>query len=183
MKHYPAFFFSLAVLGWTTTTTDAAALELSDVPPQIINDVDNTELFQKIRELLPSTQELPCDLECKNEGTCTYIPGTIEQWRSFAQTGILVQKCSCRNGFGGTGCEIPVEKCIQGPPPADDPADDRPTYTCQLSGKPCDSLPDGSKTCACHVADAVDSNLAGYVCRHWNTEYCTGSLDVSASRI
>jgi len=114
-----------------------------------------------------------------------YITGSIENWENFAQTGIMVQTCACPDGFGGIGCEIPVERCMpdyDGPPDPNDP-DGGPSYRCQLSGKPCDALPDGSRTCACHVADAVDRTLAGYVCRHWNTEYCYGRLDLSQPHI
>lgn len=155
------------------------------------------------RRLQSTASELPCDLECKNGGTCRYVDGTLASWRYTAQSGGLVQTCDCPSGFGGVGCEIPVERCIdtfreqlqqQGGPVVSKPQEDgtwqdnvsstaaysgEDGFVCEHSGKACDLLPDGSRTCACHVADAVDPQLAGLFCRRWTTEYCTGQLEVS----
>lgn len=154
--------YSFYAMASATAAEDAAAV----VP------IDDTLLFRRLEEITANIgQELPCDLECKNGGTCHYIDGSLDDWKYLAQTGILVQRCRCPPGFDGVGCEIPVEKCNE------------QTLTCELSGKPCDQLPDVSYTCACHVADAVDKNFAGNSCRRWNTEYCAGRLDEQADQI
>ena len=147
--------------------------------------VEDTLLFRRLQLMSPTeaTGRRPCDLECKNGGKCEYIPGSLDIIKHNAQTGILVQRCKCPPGFGGVGCEIPVERCVQDAKLDPETGESIATFTCELSGLPCDHLPDGSASCACHVADAVDANFAGNACRRWNTEYCTGELDMNSETI
>ena len=179
-------------LASSASTTSTAARKASILLDQLAhsesstNDIsiDETALFRHLEEYL-AEQELPCELECRHGGTCEFVPGTLEDWRFYAQTGILIQRCVCPDGYGGIGCEIPVERCLLsfGPPSDDEIGHEaREIHTCELSGRPCDALPDGSYSCACHVADAVDANLVGHVCRKWNTEYCAGQLEVTKNK-
>lgn len=177
MRRVAALLIALRCLALRVATAAAAT---STTP----TDIDATLLFRRILQNshspVDATSEPPCDLECKNGGRCVYISGTVEDWRYFAQSGILVQKCKCPPGWGGVGCEMPVEQCVSDK----DPQTGESVRICELSRLPCDFLPDGTSTCACHVADAVDPDgLAGNACRHWNTEYCEGKLDLRAETI
>ena len=103
-----------------------------------------------------------CRLECENGGNCSYVDNNETVLAHDMQSGKLIEKCTCPPGFGGTGCEIPVEQCQE------------PTRECH-NGAPCTlSASTGAYTCDCVVADAV-SKFAGMMCRKPFTEYCNNA--------
>jgi hypothetical protein len=182
MRRFSACLVTLWILGIALVAAEessSSSMSHSDGS----NMVEESMLFRRLDELYlrdqPQTprqthgtdQDLPCDIECRNGGTCHYIPGEIADWKQSAQSKSLIQICDCPAGYGGVGCEIPVEECLL------------ESLTCELSGKPCDVLPDGTYTCACHVADNVDPGIAGHACRSWNTEYCAGQYDETADEV
>lgn len=165
---------------WILGIVSVAAQGTSSSSSSSSNMVEESMLFRRLDELQleqsarmthGTDQDLPCDIECRNGGHCRYIPGEIADWKAYAQSKILIQICDCPPGYGGVGCEIPVETCLLD------------SLTCELSQKPCDVLPDGTYTCACHVADNVDAGIAGQACRTWNTEYCAGQYDETADEV
>ena len=169
------------------TVSRASLLTTAQMLEEVSLENEATESF--LRHLQMSNY--PCNIECRNGGVCAYVTDNHDQVSALARSGILVQHCICPQGFGGVACEIPVERCLTVYPdpevplsverPATNPRHGDVQYICEHSKKPCDRLPDDSYTCACHVADRVDARAAGRACRKWNTEYCTGSFQVSVS--
>jgi hypothetical protein len=137
----------------------------------------------------------PCDIRCRNGGTCYYISNDASQLEYESQAGRPIQRCHCPSGYGGVACEIPTEDC------------DLTTLTCRVSKRPCEPLPgfanssssssttgDGSHpmfTCACYVADTIGRDaagatvgaFAGRACRKGYTEYCSSRYDPAAAKL
>jgi hypothetical protein len=118
---------------------------------------------------LQTVASLPeCVLDCQNGGYCSYVAVDEAVLAKEAQTGKLVQKCVCRPGWGGTGCELVIEQCSF------------PKRKCH-NGMPCsrDEV-SGEYRCDCADAEKV-GYFAGVMCRTPYTEYCGGSLAESTN--
>jgi hypothetical protein len=110
---------------------------------------------------------IACELNCLNDGYCTFVEGTTEALVRTIQSGHLIEKCVCKPGFTGLACEQTVEQCSL------------PERTCQ-NGVPCSENDLGEWSCDCSKADEL-SEFAGYQCRKPATEYCTGDHNVYAA--
>jgi hypothetical protein len=90
----------------------------------------------------PMTTVSSCTLNCENEGYCEFVPGDQNVLKILVQSGQMIQRCVCPEGYTGMGCE---QKCEQ---------DEAGVYHCD-----------------CSIADSL-SPTAARMCRHTYTEYC-----------
>lgn len=110
-----------------------------------------------------SSTGFSCNLECANGGYCALIEGTSEELGRQAQSGHLIEKCICPQGFTGIACDVVVEQCHL------------PDHTCS-NGMPCTQNALGEWGCDCSIADSL-SVFAGHQCRNPITEYCSGKYE------
>jgi hypothetical protein len=109
-----------------------------------------------------------CDLDCLNNGYCTYILEDNGELARHVQSGSLVEECICPSGYGGLACDYRVQQCSL------------PDRVCH-NGVPCaQSKISGTWMCDCTIADRV-SAFAGKMCRDPYTEYCSGRFDPDSS--
>ena len=96
-----------------------------------------------------------CDLDCLNDGYCTFT-----KYVDYPQKGDVgfYKSCQCRPGFEGGSCEMVKEECQP------------PFYKCN-NGAPCEKDGDGNLGCDCSHADDV-SPIAGYMCRKPILQLC-----------
>ncbi len=108
-----------------------------------------------------------CSLSCENDGMCQYKSGTIEELQNWMQSGQMIMKCQCTEGYTGMGCEQVRPVC------------NLQSLKCP-NGAACDIYRDSIPTeyhCDCSVADRVSSTTARF-CRNTYTEYCSSGITV-----
>ena len=113
-----------------------------------------------------------CSLNCENNGVCQYLNGTMEELQNRMQSGYMIMKCQCTEGYTGLGCEQVRPTC------------NVPTLKCP-NGVPCDTYPGSNPTqyhCDCSVADRISSTTARF-CRNTYTEYCSPGIINGANEI
>ena len=111
-----------------------------------------------------------CSLSCENSGMCQFLDGTIQDLQNWMQSGRMIMKCQCAEGYTGTGCEQIKPIC------------NLQTLKCP-NGIPCDTYPNSNPTqyhCDCSVADRISSTTA-QLCRNTYTEYCSSSITNGAT--
>lgn len=95
--------------------------------------------------ILDEATKVPCNLECANGGYCTFVADddavTLQR---EVQSGQLVQRCVCRPGFSGLGCEIEIPQCSF------------PERKCH-NGAPCVESANGDWRCDCSLADRTSA--------------------------
>ena len=108
-----------------------------------------------------------CSLSCENGGICQYMSGTIVEIQNWMQSGQMIMKCQCTEGYTGMGCEQERPVC------------NLESLKCP-NGVACDTYRDSIPTeyhCDCSVADRVSSTTARF-CRNTYTEYCSSGITV-----
>lgn len=127
-------------------------------------------LFVRLCFIEALRDDASCQLRCENGGVCEFLPGLPDDKDALArkvQAGQMIQRCSCPEGFTGTGCELPAQQC------------NMESMTCS-NGSPCEKLSDDLHSCNCAVAEQI-SRFAARQCRIPYTEYCSDHYDPDQS--
>ena len=98
-----------------------------------------------------------CEMNCEH-GFCEYVGGNQNTHQLSYQSGRMLQRCVCHDGWTGTGCELEAQQC------------DMATGKCP-NGRDCEN-----GNCDCSTADAL-SPVASRQCRNPYTEYCSSAYN------